>query len=100
MARQNQSYVESLAQITTEEGQLAYGIQRYILGVIGTLLWAAVFIYLFTDYKLDMTNRGEIAPVVPITLGFLGSMFWLGSWWANRIHQKITNLRENIETAD
>ena len=100
MAHENQSHTEGLAQITTEEAQLAYGVQRYILGVIGTALWAAVFIYLFTEFKLDMTNRGEIAPVVPITLGFLGSMFWLGSWWANRIHHKLTDLRARTQDTD
>lgn len=100
MARQNQSYVEGLAQITTEEGQLAYGVQRYFLGVIAALLWTFLIVYLTTDFEMQFKSRGEIIPFVLAVFTVLAVAFTAGSWWANRIHQKLTALRESTERND
>jgi cytochrome oxidase assembly protein ShyY1 len=97
MARQNQSYVEGLAQITTEEGQLAYGIQRYFLGVIAALLWTFLIVYLTTDFEMPFKDRGVKHPAALAVFSFLAVAFSFGSWWANRIHLKITELRDSIE---
>lgn len=94
MARQNQSYVEGLAQITTEEGQLAYGIQRYILGVIAVALWVVFITYTFTDAELGMKWQGKTSLGAVAVFGLLSIGFTAGSWWANRIHNKLTDLRE------
>jgi len=94
MARQNQSYVEGLAQITTEEGQLAYGIQRYILGVFAIAFWTYLIVYTFTDIDLGLKSRGEKFPGTIAVFCLLSVGFTAGSWWANRIHNKLTDLRE------
>ncbi len=99
MTQENQSYTEGLAQITTEEGQLAYGIQRYVLGFIAGALWIAFFTYTFTDATLGMKFGDRVpSPGVIAGFAFLSVMFSLGSWWANRIHQKLTALKENLQT--
>ena len=97
MTQKNQSYTEGLAQITTEEGQLAYGIQRYILGFIATVFWTFLPVYIFTDYKFDMTLQGQLSPaVIAITL-LLAIGFTVGSWWANRLHHKLTALQSAVD---
>ena len=97
MTRQNQSYTEGLAQITTEEGQLAYGAQRYFLGFLALGFWAAFMAYTFTDATLGSKWQGEAHPGVIAVLFILAAGFSLGSWWANRIHNKLSNLRERTE---
>lgn len=94
MTRQNQSYTEGLAQITTEEGQLAYGIQRYFLGAIAAALWVFLFIYLTTDFEMPFKDRGVMNFGVIAVFTFLAVAFTTGSWWANRIHLKLTDLSE------
>ncbi|WP_262696001.1 hypothetical protein [Kordiimonas aquimaris] len=94
MARQNQSYVEGLAQITTEEGQLAYGIQRYILGVIAVALWVVFIAYTFTDVQMPFKWQGKTSFGAIMVFALLAIGFTIGSWWANRIHRKLTDLRE------
>lgn len=100
MAHENQSYTEGLAQITTEEGQLAYGIQRYFLGVIAAVLWAAFLAYVLTDIQMPFRWGDGIVPGVAAVLAILSIGFTGASWWANRIHQKLTDLRTHTEGTD
>lgn len=97
MSRQNQSYTEGLAQITTEEGQLAYGIQRYFLGVIAAAIWVFLFVYLTTDFEMPFKDRGQMLPGAIAVFSILAVAFTAASWWANRIHNKLTDLRERTQ---
>ncbi len=95
MTQENQSYTEGLAQITTEEGLLACGIQRYILGVIAVALWIALIAYVFMDATLGAKWQGQTNIFTATIFGILAFAFSIGSWWSNRIHQKLTALKEN-----
>jgi|GEM_PF-6741288 len=97
MTQKNQSYTEGLAQITTEEGQLAYGIQRYFLGVIAAALWVFLLVYVSSDTEMPFKPRGQMLPGAIAVFTILAIAFSAASWWANRIHQKLTVLRETHE---
>ena len=97
MIQKSQSYTEGLAQITTEEGQLAYGIQRYVLGVIAAVLWIVFILYTFTDATFGFKWQGQTNLFSAFIFGILAAAFSVGSWWANRIHHKLTTLQSAVD---
>lgn len=94
MNTNDENILPGLGQIVKEEAHFAYGIQRVLLGVISVgLLIGSLYAFSLPDSGLNSTwIPGHI--VAGLVCLFFSAAFAFGSWWANRIHKKLSKLQD------